>query len=184
MKKIIYFIIGVSLLTSCNDLLDELPDSQVPVNSPERVRRVLVNAYPGASAIMLNEYSSDNIADNVTIVTNFNYLTDEVAYWKPINEYGNYEGLEYVWAHNYDAISHANEALEAIAKLGNESSLNPAKGEALLARAYGHFELVNTFCKAYNPTTSSTDLGVPYALTSETELNPKYGRSTVAQVYL
>ena len=171
------------MLTSCNDLLDELPDSQVPVNSPERVRRVLVNAYPGASAIMLNEYSSDNIADNGTIVTNFNYLTDEVAYWKPINEYGNYEGLEYVWAHNYDAISHANEALEAIAKLGNESSLNPAKGEALLARAYGHFELVNTFCKAYNPTTSSTDLGVPYALTSETELNPQYGRSTVAQVY-
>ena len=174
---------GVSLLTSCNDLLDELPDSQVPVNSPERVRRVLVNAYPGASAMMLNEYSSDNIADNGTIVTNFNYLTDEVAYWKTINEYGNYEGLEYVWAHNYSAIGHANEALEAIAKLGNESSLNPAKGEALLARAYGHFELVNTFCKAYNPTTSSTDLGIPYALTSETKLNPQYGRSTVAQVY-
>ena len=50
MKKIIYFIIGVSLLTSCNDLLDELPDSQVPVNSPERIKRVLVNAYPGASS--------------------------------------------------------------------------------------------------------------------------------------
>ena len=183
MKKIIYFIIGVSLLTSCNDLLDELPDSQVPVNSPERIKRVLVNAYPQASAIMLNEYSSDNIADNGTIVTNFNYLTDEVAYWKTINEYGNYEGLEYVWAYNYSAIGHANEALEAIAKLGNESSLNPAKGEALLARAYGHFELVNTFCKAYNPTTSSTDLGIPYALTSETKLNPQYGRSTVAQVY-
>ena len=183
MKKIIYFIIGVSLLTSCNDLLDELPDSQVPVNSPERIKRVLVNAYPGASAMMLDEYSSDNIADNGTIVTNFNYLTDEVAYWKTINEYGNYEGLEYVWAYNYSAISHANEALEAIAKLGNGSSLNPAKGEALLARAYGHFELVNTFCKAYNPTTSSTDLGIPYALTSETKLNPQYGRSTVAQVY-
>lgn len=183
MKKIIYFIIGVSLLTSCNDLLDELPDSQVPVNSPERIKRVLVNAYPGASPMMLDEYSSDNIADNGTIVTNFNYLTDEVAYWKTINEYGNYEGLEYVWAYNYSAIGHANEALEAIAKLGNESSLNPAKGEALLARAYGHFELVNTFCKAYNPTTSSTDLGIPYALTSETKLNPQYGRSTVAQVY-
>ena len=183
MKKIIYFIIGVSLLTSCNDLLDELPDSQVPVNSPERIKRVLVNAYPGASTMMLDEYSSDNIADNGTIVTNFNYLTDEVAYWKTINEYGNYEGLEYVWAYNYSAIGHANEALEAIAKLGNVSSLNPAKGEALLARAYGHFELVNTFCKAYNPTTSSTDLGIPYALTSETKLNPQYGRSTVAQVY-
>ena len=133
--------------------------------------------------MMLNEYSSDNIADNGTIVTDFNYLTDEVVYWKTINEYGNYEGLEYVWAQNYKAISHANEALEGIAKLGNDPKLNPAKAEALLARAYAHFELVNTFCKAYNPTTSSADLGIPYALTSETKLDPKYGRSTVAQVY-
>ena len=183
MKKIIYLIAGISLFSSCSDLLDELPDSQVPVNSPERIKRVLVNAYPGASAMMLNEYSSDNIADNGTIVTDFNYLTDEVVYWKTINEYGNYEGLEYVWAQNYKAISHANEALEGIAKLGNDPKLNPAKGEALLARAYAHFELVNTFCKAYNPTTSSADLGIPYALTSETKLDPKYGRSTVAQVY-
>ena len=183
MKKIIYLIAGISLFSSCSDLLDELPDSQVPVNSPERIKRVLVNAYPGASAMMLNEYSSDNIADNGTIVTDFNYLTDEVVYWKTINEYGNYEGLEYVWAQNYKAISHANEALEGIAKLGNDPKLNPAKGEALLARAYAHFELVNTVCKAYNPTTSSADLGIPYALTSETKLDPKYGRSTVAQVY-
>ena len=183
MKKIIYLIAGISLFSSCSDLLDELPDSQVPVNSPERITRVLVNAYPGASAMMLNEYSSDNIADNGTIVTDFNYLTDEVVYWKTINEYGNYEGLEYVWAQNYKAISHANEALEGIAKLGNDPKLNPAKAEALLARAYAHFELVNTFCKAYNPTTSNADLGIPYALTSETKLDPKYGRSTVAQVY-
>lgn len=183
MKKIIYLIAGISLFSSCSDLLDELPDSQVPVNSPERIKRVLVNAYPGASAMMLNEYSSDNIADNGTIVTDFNYLTDEVVYWKTINEYGNYEGLEYVWAQNYKAISHANEALEGIAKLGNDPKLNPAKGEALLARAYAHFELVNTFCKAYNPTTSNADLGIPYTLTSETKLDPKYGRSTVAQVY-
>ena len=183
MKKIIYLIAGISLFSSCSDLLDELPDSQVPVNSPEHIKRVLVNAYPGASAMMLNEYSSDNIADNGTIVTDFNYLTDEVVYWKTINEYGNYEGLEYVWAQNYKAISHANEALEGIAKLGNDPKLNPAKAEALLARAYAHFELVNTFCKAYNPTTSNADLGIPYALTSETKLDPKYGRSTVAQVY-
>ena len=183
MKKIIYLIAGISLFSSCSDLLDELPDSQVPVNSPERIKRVLVNAYPGASAMMLNEYSSDNIADNGTIVTDFNYLTDEVVYWKTINEYGNYEGLEYVWTQNYKAISHANEALEGIAKLGNDPKLNPAKAEALLARAYAHFELVNTFCKAYNPTTSNADLGIPYALTSETKLDPKYGRSTVAQVY-
>ena len=183
MKKIIYFIVGISLLTSCNDLLDELPDNQVPVNSPERIKRVLVNAYPKASAMMIGEYSSDNIADNGTIVTDFNYLTDEVTYWKTINEYGNYEGLEYIWAYSYDAIAHANEALRAITELGDTPSLRPAKGEALLARAYAHFELVNTFCKAYNPDTSASDLGIPYATTSETRLNPKYGRGTVAQVY-
>ena len=51
------------------------------------------------------------------------------------------------WAQNYKAISHANEALEGIAKLGNDPKLNPAKAEALLARAYAHFELVNSHFK-------------------------------------
>ena len=44
-------------------------------------------------------------------------------------------------------------------------------------------ELVNVFCIAYNPQTSDTDLGIPYCEKPETDLNPKYERGTVAEVY-
>lgn len=41
--------------------------------------------------------------------------------------------------------------LEAIEKQGNPAELQAAKGEALVARAFNHFILVNIFSKAYSP---------------------------------
>ena len=43
--------------------------------------------------------------------------------------------------------------------------------------------LVNIFCKAYDPLTADSDLGIPFMDGPETELNPKYERGTVAEVY-
>ncbi|XLL74012.1 RagB/SusD family nutrient uptake outer membrane protein, partial [Myroides odoratimimus] len=36
------------------------------------------------------------------------------------------------------------------------------RAEALLARAYNHFMLVNLWAKHYNPATAESDLGIPY----------------------
>ena len=184
MKKLYtIFAVATLMFTGCNKQLDELPDNQVRIDSPEKVKKLLVNAYPQVSASILNEFSSDNIGDGGSIITYSNYLSEELANWKTVNEYSNYEGLKYVWQYHYDAINHANTALEAIEKLGNTTELQPAKGEALVARAYGHFELVNLFGKPFNPNTSSSDMGIPYMLAPETELNKKYNRVSVAQVY-
>jgi hypothetical protein len=87
------------------------------------------------------------------------------------------------WDACYSAIAHANQALDAIDKLGNPSSLNPQKGEALLARAYSHFMLVNLFSQRYDPATAKTDLGIPYVLEPEKELLKKYTRNSVEEVY-
>ncbi|WP_406629940.1 RagB/SusD family nutrient uptake outer membrane protein, partial [Ornithobacterium rhinotracheale] len=46
--------------------------------------------------------------------------------------------------------------------------LSAQKGEALIARAYSHFILVNLFGKHYNTQTSDTDLGVVYMERPET----------------
>lgn len=73
--------------------------------------------------------------------------------------------------------------LEAIEKQGNPAELQAAKGEALVARAFNHFILVNIFSKAYSPKTSSTDLGIPYVTKVETTVAPHYERGTVADVY-
>ena len=184
MKRLYYiFSATILALVSCNKQLDELPDNQVRIDSPEKVKKLLVNAYPQVSASVLNEFSSDNIGDGGDLVKFDPPLAVEIANWEPINEYSDYEGLKYVWQYHYDAINHANTALEAIDKLGNTAELQPARGEALVARAYGHFELVNLFGKPYNPSTSASDPGIPYMLAPETELNKKYERTSVAKIY-
>ena len=184
MKRLYYIFSAAFLaLTSCNKLLDELPDNQVRIDSPEKVKKLLVNAYPQVSASILNEFSSDNIGDGGDLVKFDPPLAVEIANWETINEYSDYEGLKYVWQYHYEAINHANTALEAIDKLGNTAELQPARGEALVARAYGHFELVNLFGKPYNPSTSASDPGIPYMLAPETELNKKYERTSVAKIY-
>jgi len=184
MKKIyIYIGIAVWSLTSCNQLLDELPDNQVRIDTPEKARRLLTNAYPKTSEIVISELSSDNIDDNGTIISGANYLSNEASYWQVIREYNNSDGLQNVWTAHYQAINTANTVLEAIEKMGTSAELNACKGEALVARAYAHFVLVNLFSKPYNPNSSSSDLGIPYMLEPESELNRKYERGTVAEVY-
>ena len=168
MKKI-YIIIGVSVLTltACNSLLDELPDNQVRIDTPEKVRRVVTNAYPTASTAVVSELSSDNVADIGTIISYANFLSQEAAYWQRIQEYSDSDGLQNIWTSHYKAINQANTALEAIEKMGSLEATKASKGEALVARAYAHFSLVNLFSNPYNPT----------------ELDGRYSRGTVAQVY-
>ena len=66
--------------------------------------------------------------------------------------------------------------------MGNPQSLSAQRGEALLCRAYNHFVLATTFCKAYS-TNADKDLGIPYIKEPETSVNPQYSRGTVAEVY-
>ena len=121
MKKT-YILIAVLILTltACNSLLDELPDNQVRIDTPEKVRRVVTNAYPTASTAVVSELSSDNIADIGTIISYSNFLSQESAYWQRIQEYSDSDGLQNIWTSHYKAINHANTALEAIEKMGNQ----------------------------------------------------------------
>ena len=57
------------------------------------------------------------------------------------------------------------------------------KGEALVARAYSHFMLVNFFSKFYNEATAATDPGIPYVTEPETVSIKQYDRKTVMYVY-
>lgn len=176
-------LVAPFVLGSCNQLLDEQPDERVTLDTPEKIRQVLVNAYPTSSFAYACEMSSDNIDDYGKDNPNFSKFTYDLAYWQDGPEYGTSDGMRSLWRSHYLAIQHANTALEAIKKLGGGSEMNPHKGEALVARAYAHFVLVNLFGKHYNTATSSSDLGVPYCTQPEETLNPKYQRNTVAEVY-
>ena len=68
---LIIALILPAAFTSCNGLLDKQPDDRVTVNSPELVRRLLINAYPTATPTLVSELSSDNIDDYGTDNPNY-----------------------------------------------------------------------------------------------------------------
>ncbi len=167
---------------SCDDFLDESPDNRTLIDSEEKITELLVSAYPTTTYCYLAELASDNVDDNGGSWTAYDRQQTQAYSWNDITETGD-DSPQDLWDACYLAIATANEALEAIEESDDPESLTAQKGEALLCRAYGHFVLVNIFCKNYSETTSQTDLGIPYSETTETTVSPKYERSNVAVVY-
>lgn len=180
------FTIGMSALSlaACNDFLDEMPDNRATLDSEDKISHMLVSAYMTNLPTLVMEYMSDNVDDNGSNNPYTNRFFDQVYRWEDITE-GNNESPESFYDAAYKAIASANAALQAIEDLGGATTpqLQAAKGEALLCRAYNHFMLVNYFCMAYNSETSTSDLGMPYSTSPETELRPEYERGTVAEDY-
>ncbi|WP_293941258.1 MULTISPECIES: RagB/SusD family nutrient uptake outer membrane protein [unclassified Sphingobacterium] len=168
--------------TSCNKYLDELPDNRAELNNADKIGKILTSAYPTSSYVMTAELSSDNVDDYGSTNPYSSRLSGQMFNWSEITEKDN-DDINEFWMASYKAISSANAALEAIEKAGNPENLKPQRGEALVARAYNHFMLVNLFGKHYNHSTSKSDLGVTYMTKPETTLSPKYQRNTVAEVY-
>ncbi len=182
-RYLLYILMAFVMLSnvSCNNFLDELPDNRTALDDKEKIKKLLVSAYSEFDYSVVTELSSDNVADNGKTQYS-NKFYDDIALWKEVREPDN-NNLSYVWEGLYAAIANANQALEAIEKMGDTKDLAPLKAEALMARAYNHFILVNLFSKHYNQKTSTSDLGIPYITNPEITLKPKYERGTVAQVY-
>lgn len=185
MKNKFLYTIGTLIAlfsVSCNDFLDELPDNRTTLNNKEKIQKILGSAYPESSYNLVAELSSDNIDDMGEFNPNRTRFYDDIAYWNHTLETDN-DDLASTWSACYKAISNANEAIRALKDLGNPQELDALRGEALVARAYSHFILVNLFSNHYNQQTSSTDLGITYMLEPETKLRPQYQRGTVKEVY-
>ncbi|MHC0442854.1 RagB/SusD family nutrient uptake outer membrane protein [Flavobacterium sp. 3-210] len=170
-------LIGFS---SCDDFLSEVPDNRTMIDTPEKISELLVMAYPNRSYFAIAETMSDNVFDSGLQSSN---LDNEQSYnWEMQTQIG-LDTENAFWNGSYEAIAAANQALDAIDKLGNPTPLNPQKGEALIARAYNHFMLVSFWANRYNPATAATDLGVPYIREPEGALLVKYKRNTVKEVF-
>lgn len=178
------FLVAIVLgsLSSCDGFLDTMPDKRTDVDTPAKVRDLLLSAYPTLHPTLMFEFMSDNYEDNGDGYSNSNNLVEESYYWKDAIE-SDWDSPQEVWDANYKAIAAANQALEAIEVLGNPESCQAYKGEALLCRAYGHFQLANTFCMAYNEQTAANELGIPYITSPEKEVGVVYDRGTLKEVY-
>ncbi|UEG48505.1 RagB/SusD family nutrient uptake outer membrane protein [Ferruginibacter lapsinanis] len=188
MKKLI-IISGVFavLVTSagCKKFLDKEPDNRAKLNSPEKVSQLLASAYPQNNYYPMAEVSSDNVGDCITDengVPSWSTLLNNLYFYED-NKGVDEDGPESYWFGCYKAIAAANLALETIAKVPDPQNYQAQKGEALVARAYAHFMLVNFFAKFYNESTADTDPGIPYVTEPENVSIKKYDRKTVKYVY-
>ena len=186
MKKYIGFsIIALGLtLTSCDDWLDKLPDNRMELQTPSDVSSLLVSAYPSSHPAYLLEMYSDNTDDCVNPSWSEASRFQAQAYnWEDITETGEDESPQELWNKHYIAIASANAAIDLIEGKGSPAEYSEQLGEALLCRAYAMFQLSTVFCKAYNPATASTDLGLPYPTHPEKVVGTVYTRGTMEDLY-
>ncbi|TAJ13963.1 RagB/SusD family nutrient uptake outer membrane protein [Marinilabiliaceae bacterium JC017] len=187
MKNMMKYILSLTAiatgLCSCEDYLDTLPDNRTTLDSPEAVSELLVSAYPDAAYYQFTEVMSDNVSEKGKGDYVQTQLENTEAYfWKDHTTQADGTPI-YYWNACYSAIAHANHALEAIESVTNPEDYAAQKGEALVARAYAHFMLVNLFAKPYDPVTADSDLGVPYVTESEKTVFKNYKRETVGTIY-
>ena len=186
MKKYIGFsIIALGLtLTSCDDWLDKLPDNRMELQTPSDVSSLLVSAYPSSHPAYLLEMYSDNTDECVNPSWSEASRFQAQAYnWEDITETGEDESPQELWNKHYIAIASANAAIDLIEEKGSPAEYNEQLGEALLCRAYAMFQLSTVFCKAYNPATASTDLGLPYPTHPAKVVGTVYTRGTMEDLY-
>ncbi|CAL2081457.1 RagB/SusD family nutrient uptake outer membrane protein [Tenacibaculum sp. 190524A02b] len=184
--KYITAIVSLTLLFSfvgCSEYLSELPDNRTDIDSPEKISALVTGAYPQGNYMLMAELMSDNaFSKNTTNGVVNSRLHEDMFNWETSND-DNQDTPVFYWSNCYEAISQANQALKSIEDLKGQYNLNAQKGEALVARAYAHFMLVNFWGKHYDPSTASSDLGVPYVTEPETVLIKQYKRNTVQEVY-
>lgn len=173
-------LIALPGITACKKFLDQPPDNRAALNSPEQVAQLLGTAYPQANYMSFFESISDNVGDKGAGLAE---RTNSAPYHFLDVPETEQDSPEFYWQACYAAIAAANQALEICNTATPRSAYTSQRGEALLARAYAHFMLVNVFSKVYDPASASADPGIPYVTTPEKEVEKQYDRKTVAYVY-
>lgn len=172
----------MSLLAACDDYVDITPTGRKTVDSAS-VYLDLVELpnrcyYPSAFAML---------TDNCWVLES-NVLGYENLSWDGINTTFNTQADRTNLSDNnlyenaYKYILRSNIILSEVDNTkGADSIKQVAKAEAKVLRAWDHFVVVNTFAKAYNPATASSDGGVPIVDYYNLEATPK--KSSVEEVY-
>lgn len=181
--KLIYILPAFFMLAACQEFLDEPQDKRTTINTKETVAQLLVNAYVDAQFAAFAEAMSDNADDKGNVGTQTQVNTDSYQ-WKDYESVTDVDAPTFFWEGSYRAIAHANHALAAMEGLeADAAELAPLRGEALLARAYAHFLVVNFFSLRYDPATADSEPGIPYVTAPEENAVVKYTRETISETY-
>lgn len=182
MKKTVFFIIILFLLTACQGYLEKAPDSNLDmqIDSEDKIAELLTGAYPEASYFTFLEVRTDNVGERLNGI--HSRLNEAMYYWEDYDQEDLDTPLNY-WNACYAGIAQANQALELLSKYPKSGRIKALYGEAFLLRAYLHFMLVNIWAEPYGKSGSATAPGIPYLTKPEKNALVDYKRGTVKEVY-
>jgi hypothetical protein len=181
MKKNLIILVALVSFFGCDEYLDTVPDNRQTVTTLDDVSELLVSAYSEGTYNFL-EWKTDNVTaipDNDQL----DWMTENYQFVPTVSS-EEQDTPTYFWEANYQAIAHANQALEGLDEItdGDAAYANALRGEALMSRAYHHFMLANVFCQHYNDENKG-ELGIPYITAPETDLKVSYDRGTLEETY-
>lgn len=192
--KQIFFAISVLLLASCSDdFLDKKPTEFVDYDASTKTTENLMTLLNGIHRSLYIRYDSNQNENGLgSLMQQVDIAGDDIVYpvtngwflqvynWSgTANE--NAQDIRFPYRTYYRIIRNANTILEAVdSATGSDADKNILKGQALLYRAFCHYQLVQLFGKRYVNGIDNTQLGVPVVLTVG---NEGFARSTVEEVY-
>jgi len=186
MKKVIYLILGLSIIiSSCEKFLDEKSNLNQAIPETLKDLQAILDHY---------QFMNNNDGNAAEVSSTDVYLTDadldarteverNLYTWQRGNIFL-YDGNE--WFYNYRAIYRANSVLEFIQKIprngSNTVEWNNVSAQAYYYRAKNHLKGLYIWANAYDEGTSQNELGIPLRMTSDADQS--LVRSTVSQGYL
>jgi len=190
MKKItiIITVLGIMLITSCEDFLDVKPsnyaasetsitnasDAKVAING--LMRKMTASDYYGRNFVIYGDAKGGDFA--------IRSQGRGLDYYYSFNHSASSGSGSGFWTQIYHNILQANNLIQNIESMeaaGNGSTaLSAYKGQALTARALMYFDLVRLYGKPYNM--DKTSYGVPLIL-EPLDASDQPTRATVEEVY-
>lgn len=167
---------------SCN-YLDVTPPGKVIPDQVSEFRALMTSAYSTFPKYKnLLSVRSDELELSGDEFARDKYL--DIFIWNDVTP--DSKTLSYPWGDMYKTIFYTNSVIENVMKAHEdvhteEDSREQLLAEALLLRAYCHFELLNLYAGPFDAATASTERGIPMSL--EIDVEQKYIPSTIAEVY-
>ena len=193
MKKIIFILVGILILFSCEkSYLDTFPSSSTSTATIFETTKNATLAINGINKLMTRQYlGSQGFNGEGTIKMYYgnysgNHFFVNLPGWAPIinstyNENTTSIYLYYPWYYYYMIIGNANAVIVNIGNAqGPQSERDFIKAQALTFRAYSYLMLSQLYCLRWKESNNGASQGLVLRLDTSTDPMPL---STLADVY-
>lgn len=196
MKKYIFSsLIAFVALSSCKkEFLDTYPTTSVAAASALASTQNAIAALNGIHRVMYTQYDAQGQSGEGACNLFRDYMGEDIVFplangstghltWVQWQNHRNVNAsdMRFVYRFYYRLISNANILINGIDGVpGPAADKRMIKGQALVYRAWSHFQLVQLWGERYRAGSNNTQLGVPLLLTNSLEGQP---RETVENVY-